>query len=136
MLRALTIGALLFSASAAAAQDGTGLKVEPLIKSKITGVEGHKALVARVIIPPKTEVAAHYHPNEEFLYIARGETILRIEGQADKIMSTGMATVIPAGAVHVAINMSTEEAVAMVFRVHPDGQPIRLDPSSKKGAAQ
>jgi len=133
-LSGILFALLLTTAATASGKEPTKLKVQPLINSQITGVAGHKALVERVTIPPKSEIAAHYHLNEEFLAIIKGSAIMRIEGEEDKILSAGMVIVIPARAVHLAVNLTTEPAEAMVFRVHPNGQPVRFEPETKNKA--
>jgi len=103
--------------------------VEALIASAITGIESHKALISKVTIPAHTTLPRHYHPTEEYLYIMSGSTTLQMDGEADKELTAGMAVIIPAGKIHAALtkNSPTE---AMVFRVQPKDQPVRLLPEN------
>ncbi len=104
---------------------------ENLIKSPITGVTGHEVLISRVTIPANTTLPRHYHPTEEFLYILTGEAYLRIDGRADQLLTAGMSAIIPAGEVHTAVT-SSSDALALTYRVHPIGQPVRLPPPAPK----
>jgi len=101
-----------------------------LIDSVLEAIDSHHVLVTRVSIPANIELPMHFHPSEEFLYVIEGETILRITGQPDQLIKAGMATEIPARAVHTAITKDMASEV-IVFRVHPNGQPVRMAPTEK-----
>lgn len=117
------LASLLLVSSAATAQDA-GPKVTPLVNSKITGVEGHNAIMSRVEIPANVALPMHCHATEEFLYVIEGRAILRIEGAEDRWLEAGMAAVIPAGAVHTGVT-GDAPAVALTTYIHPEGAPIR-----------
>ncbi len=104
---------------------------ESLIKSPITGVAGHEVLMSRVTIPANTALPRHYHPTEEFLYILTGEAYLQIDGRENQLLTAGMSAAIPAGAVHTAVTTS-HETIALTYRVHPVGRPVRLPAPAEK----
>jgi len=114
----------------AIAQD-VKFSAESLIKSPITGVEGHNVLMSRITIPANTTLPRHYHPTEEFLYILAGKAYLRIDGREDQLLIAGMSAIIPAGEVHTAVTKESD-ALALTYRVHPIGQPVRLPPPATK----
>jgi len=127
MVQRFFIGFCLLALGIPAMAQDVKLSVEGLIKSPITGVAGHEVLMARVTIPANTTLPRHYHPTEEFLYILTGEAYLRIDGREDQLLTAGMSAVIPAGEVHTAVTASSD-ALALTYRVHPIGQPVRLPP--------
>ena len=66
----------------------------------------------------------HYHPGEEFVYVASGTVVLKLQGQPDKEFSAGTAGVVPMRAIHGAVAKTSVDLV--VFRVHDKGQPVRV----------
>lgn len=111
------------------AQDA-GPTATPLLKSDITGVENHEALMTHVSLPPNATLPMHYHPTEEFMYVISGEAILRIKGKEDTVIHAGKAGKIPAGETHTAITRD-KAATVVVFRVHPKGEPVRIIPNNE-----
>jgi quercetin dioxygenase-like cupin family protein len=64
-------------------------------------VEGDRMMVGLARIPKGTVSNAHWHPNEQWIYILEGRSEMVIEGQ--KVVGTpGMVIFIPAKAVHEA----------------------------------
>ncbi len=121
------LGAYLITLGFPAIAQDVKFSAENLIKSPITGVEGHEVLMSRVTIPANTALPRHYHPTEEFLYILTGEAYLRIDGEEDQLLTAGMSATIPAGEVHTAVTTSSD-TLALTYRVHPIGRPVRLPP--------
>lgn len=103
----------------------------PLLKSNITGIESHEALMTHVKLPANASLPMHYHPTEEFMYVIAGEAILRVKDKADVIIKAGTSGKIPAGTLHTAITRSVPAEV-VVFRVHPKGKPVRIIPENKE----
>jgi len=124
-MRFIALAVLTAVSTAAMAGDEPKPSAVALIDAAIADIDSHRALMTRVSIPARFTLPRHYHPTEEFLYVASGNTILRIDGKADQHLSAGMAFKIPATAVHTAIT-ETEAAEVIVFRIHPNGQPIRI----------
>ena len=123
-MRISTLAAIFgLSASACAGESAPG--AEALINAAIADIDSHRAMMTRVSIPAGLTLPRHYHPTEEYLYVAKGSTILRIEGEADRVLNMGMAARIPAKAVHTALTKDSEAEV-IVFRIHPNGQPVRI----------
>lgn len=123
-MRILGIAVLLGASLAVSAVEAKP-SAETLINSAISDIDSHHALVTRVNIPAGLTLPKHYHPTEEFLYVASGSTILAIEGEREQLLTKGMAAKIPAKAVHTA---STTDGAAevIVFRIQPNGQPVRI----------
>jgi len=117
-------GSALASATAFAAAPATPT-AETLINSTIEAIDSHHALVTRVTIPAHVSLPPHAHPSEEFLYVISGETVLMVDGEVEQRLTAGMAAKIPARTVHVA-RTGDVTAEVIVFRVHPNGQPVRI----------
>lgn len=97
-----------------------------VLRSPLSGMAGVEVIVSDVVIPPNAQVARHYHPGEEFLYLIEGTAIHVEEGKPDLPLKVGDTYVIPPRAVH-APKGGPEGARAIVFRVHTAGQPERIE---------
>ncbi|MBO9518014.1 MAG: cupin domain-containing protein [Porphyrobacter sp.] len=97
-----------------------------VLRSPISGIPGVEVIVSDVVIPPNAQVARHYHPGEEFLYLIEGTAIHVEEGKPDLPLKAGDTYVIPPRAIH-APKGGPEGARAIVFRVHTAGQPERIE---------
>ncbi|KRA81445.1 cupin domain-containing protein [Altererythrobacter sp. Root672] len=97
-----------------------------VLRSPISGIPGVEVIVSDVVIPPNAQVARHYHPGEEFLYLIEGTATHVEEGKPDLPLKVGDTYVIPPRAIH-APKGGPEGARAIVFRVHTAGQPERIE---------
>ena len=97
-----------------------------VLRSALAGTPGVEVIVSDVVIPPNGQVARHYHPGEEFLYLIEGSAIHVEEGKADLPLKAGDSYAIPPRAIH-APRGCPDGARAIVFRVHVAGQPERID---------
>ena len=97
-----------------------------MLRAPITISDGLEVIISDVIIPPNAAVPAHYHPGEEFVYVIEGYAVHIEEGKAEQILKKGDAYVIPPEAVH-SPRAGAEGARAIVFRVHVQGMPERVD---------
>lgn len=97
-----------------------------VLRSRLAGTPGVEVIVSDVVIPPNGQVARHYHPGEEFLYLIEGAAIHVEQGKPDLPLKPGDSYAIPPRAIH-APRGGPEGARAIVFRVHVAGQPERID---------
>ena len=97
-----------------------------VLRSPLAGTPGVEVIVSDVVIPPNGQVARHYHPGEEFLYLIEGTAIHVEQGKPDLPLKVGDSYAIPPRAIH-APRGGPEGARAIVFRVHVAGQPERID---------
>lgn len=97
-----------------------------MLRSPLAGTPGVEVIVSDVVIRPSGQVARHYHPGEEFLYVIEGSAIHVEEGKPDRPLNVGDSYVIPPRAIH-APKGGPEGARAIVFRVHVAGQPERIE---------
>ena len=117
-------------AYAQAQQDTAATRPPPgsneVLRSPLAGTPGVEVIVSDVVIPPNGQVARHYHPGEEFLYLIEGTAIHVEEGKPDLPLKAGDSYAIPPRAIH-SPRGGPEGARAIVFRVHVAGQPERID---------
>jgi quercetin dioxygenase-like cupin family protein len=97
-----------------------------VLRSALAGTPGVEVIVSDVVIPPNGQVARHYHPGEEFLYLIEGTAIHIEEGKPDLPLKAGGSYAIPPRAIH-SPRGGPEGARAIVFRVHVAGQPERIE---------
>ena len=97
-----------------------------MLRSPLSALAGAEVIVSDVVIPPNGQVARHYHPGEEFLYLIEGTAIHVEEGKPDLPLGPGDSYAIPPRAVH-SPKGGPEGARAIVFRVHVAGQPERIE---------
>ena len=96
------------------------------LRSPLSALPGSEVIISDVVIPPNAQVARHYHPGEEFLYVIEGSAIHIEEGKPDRLLKAGDSYAIPPRAIH-SPKGGPEGARAIVFRVHLAGQPERID---------
>jgi len=97
-----------------------------VLRSVLAGTPGVEVIVSDVVIPPNGQVARHYHPGEEFLYLIEGTAIHVEEGKPDLPLGPGDSYAIPPRAIH-SPKGGPEGARAIVFRVHVAGEPERIE---------
>jgi quercetin dioxygenase-like cupin family protein len=81
-------------------------------------------MMDEVTMPAGTTLPKHTHPGDEFIYVLEGSGVLWRKGMEDVTLQPGDVAKIDTGLVHTAIT-TTEPMKALVFRVHPKGQPER-----------
>ena len=97
-----------------------------MLRSPLSALPGSEVIISDVVIPPNAQVARHFHPGEEFLYVIEGTAIHIEEGQPDRLLKAGDSYAIPPRAIH-SPKGGPQGARAIVFRVHLAGQPERID---------
>ncbi len=78
------------------------------------------------MIPPNAQVPRHDHSGEEFLHLLEGTATHIEEGSANRDLKPGEAMVIRMGKIH-SPKAGPDGARAVVFRVHLEGEPERLE---------
>ena len=99
-----------------------------MLRGPITISDGLEVIISDVIIPAGATVPRHFHPGEEFVYVISGSAVHVEAGKDDQILSAGDAYVIPPEAEH-APRGGPDGARAIVFRVHKEGLPERVNVS-------
>lgn len=92
----------------------TDLAVAPGMEVIVLTVDGAPGLVGK----------KHYHPGDEFIYLAEGTLILDVAGKGKVALKKGETLHIPGRVAHQAINPSQSAAFkAVTFGVFEKGQP-------------
>ncbi len=128
-----TLAASLFAATlalgvTAASADGTHRPPpgsNEVLVVPLANAEGLEVFVSDVVLPPGFQVPPHSHPGQEIVYVIEGSAVHVEEGAEDRIYKAGEAFTIQPGVVHSPY-AGDEGARAIVFRVHVEGQPIRI----------
>ncbi|GAB5456126.1 MAG: hypothetical protein Hens2KO_23550 [Henriciella sp.] len=97
-----------------------------MMRAPITISEDLEVIISDVVIPAGATVPRHFHPGEEFVYVIEGSAVHVEEGKPEQILRAGDAYVIPPQAEH-APRGGPDGARAIVFRVHKDGLPERIN---------
>ena len=97
-----------------------------MLRAPITISDGLEVIVSDVVIPPGATVPRHFHPGEEFVYVIEGSAVHVEAGKLDQVLSAGDGYVIPPVA-DLAPRGGPDGARAIVFRVHKDGLPERIN---------
>ncbi len=96
-----------------------------VLSAPLALADGLEVIISDVVIPPNAAVPPHSHPGQEFVYVIEGSAMHVVEGAEQRIYRPGEAFTIEPGVVHSPY--ATEEgARAIVFRVHIEGEPIRV----------
>lgn len=92
----------------------TDLAVAPGMEVVVLTVDGAPGLVGK----------KHYHPGDEFIYVAEGELTLDVAGKGPITLKTGETVHLPARVVHQAANPSQDVPFkAVTFGIFEKGQP-------------
>ena len=100
------------------------LKITNLLRSSLALADSVEIIVSHLEVPPGTTLPAHYHPGEEFVYFLEGSGELYIDDQTI-VLKGGDLYKIPLEKVH-SFSTLEDQAKAVVFRVHKEGQPDRI----------
>lgn len=95
-----------------------------LTKADLEGCSGKEAVVLTVDGKPALVGKRHYHPGDEFIYLAEGTLTLDIEGRGKVTLNKGETIHIPGRVVHQAMNPDSGKPFkAVTFGVFEKGQP-------------
>ena len=125
-LLAITLPACAQDAPPAAAAPRLPPGSNEMLRAILAEDPNLEVIISDVIIPPGGQVARHYHPGQEFLYLIEGTAVHVEEGQPDRPLKAGDTYVIPPQAIH-SPRGGPNGARAIVFRVHVKGQPERIE---------
>jgi len=95
-----------------------------LSKTDLAVAPGREAIVLTVDGAPGLVGKKHYHPGDEFIYIAEGTLTLDVAGKGLVTLKKGETLHIPGGVVHQAINPDPARPFkAVTFGIFEKGQP-------------
>lgn len=113
--------AILLAGSAQA--QASGIRRTVVQKADVS-VPGREAVVARVELDAGATAGRHTHPGDEISYVLEGEGELRIDGEDPRRVKAGESFVIPAGAVHDALNVGSGTLKLVGVYVVEKGKPL------------
>jgi quercetin dioxygenase-like cupin family protein len=100
-----------------------GVKRTPLVQHDLS-VPGREVLQVRVDLDPGVTFPAHSHPGEEIAYVVEGALEYQLEGKPPVTLKAGQTLFIPAGAVHSAKNVGTDNAAELATYIVEKGKPL------------
>jgi len=75
------------------------IKRTPLQRFDVPGTH-YETVIGLAEVVPNVGIGRHVHPGVEAGYVLEGEMVLRVDGQADKLVKAGESYQVPPGAVH------------------------------------
>jgi len=95
-----------------------------LSKTDLAAAPGREAIILTVDGAPGLVGKKHFHPGDEFIYIAEGTLTLDVAGKGKVTLKKGETLHIPGGVVHQAVNPSPDTPFkAVTFGIFDKGQP-------------
>lgn len=92
----------------------TDLAVAPGMETVVLTVDGAPGLVGK----------KHFHPGDEFIYLAEGTLTLDVAGKGEVTLKKGETLHIPGKVAHQAVNPSSDTPFkAVTFGIFEKGQP-------------
>lgn len=108
----LIAAAALLSGSAGLAADAPQAVRQILQRQDVSGTD-KESVIGTAELPAGAATSRHTHPGEEIGYVLKGPLLLKVDGQADRVLQAGESFAIPRGAVHQAMGVGGGEAKAV-----------------------
>jgi quercetin dioxygenase-like cupin family protein len=70
---------------------------------------GTEIVLGTAALPPGSAIGFHTHPGDEAGYVLKGTLILKVKGQADRVLKPGDSFFNPRGSIHSVLALSTGE---------------------------
>jgi quercetin dioxygenase-like cupin family protein len=86
--------------------------------------DGQEVLLVRVEIAPGAATGRHSHPGIETGYVAEGEVVMQVDGEAPRTLVAGDSYLIPAGRIHDVRVVGARPARALATFVVERGRPL------------
>ncbi len=120
MAAVLIVGSGLALSIAGAQQ---GIKRTDLQRQDLSA-PGREVIQVRVDLAPGVAFGRHRHPGEEIIYVLEGSLQYEIDGKAPVTLKAGDVLFIPAGTIHAARNVGTDNAAELATYVVEKGKPL------------
>jgi quercetin dioxygenase-like cupin family protein len=88
------------------------------------GVPGREVIQVRVDFAPGVAFGKHSHPGAEIAYVLEGTLEYQLEGKPPVTLKAGEAWFIPAGTIHAAKNVGTDNAAELATYLVEKGRPL------------
>jgi quercetin dioxygenase-like cupin family protein len=121
MLIVLIVGSGL-AKQASPTQQG-GIKRTDLHRHDLS-VPGREVVHVRVDFDPGVAFGRHRHPGEEIVYVLEGSLEYQVEGKPPVTLRTGDVLFIPAGTIHAARNVGSDNGAELATYVVEKGKPL------------
>lgn len=108
-----------------AAESEVPVLYDNLLRSQLARVDSTEVTVSHITAGSGAVFPGHHHPGEEFIYVIEGSGTLQLQGDPPVTLKAGDAFKVPLERVHSA-TVGDRGMKAIVFRVHPMGQPERV----------
>ena len=86
-------------------------------------VAGRELVQTIVELAPGTTAPRHWHPGEEIIYVLEGTWEYTVEGKPPVTLKAGDVLFIPAGTIHAAKNVGSDNAAELATYVLEKGKP-------------
>ena len=100
--------------------------VKTILQEQLAVWPKGEAIVTTLDLPANFQFTDHYHPGEEILYVLHGDGWIIYKDDEDVYLVAGQSARIAAGKVHSG-SSGQHGLKAIIFRVHPSGEPIRVE---------
>ena len=87
-------------------------------------IPGREVVQVRVDIGPGVLAPNHSHPGEEIVYVIEGLLEYQLEGKPPVTLKAGEVLFIPAGTIHSARNVGTDNAAELATYIVEKGKPL------------
>ena len=87
-------------------------------------VPGREVVQVRVDFDPGAAFGRHRHPGEEIVYVIEGSLEYEVEGRPTVTLRAGDVLFIPAGTIHAARNVGSDNGAELATYVVDKGKPL------------
>jgi quercetin dioxygenase-like cupin family protein len=101
----------------------TGIKRTELQRHDIS-VPGREAVQVRGDFPAGVATPRHTHPGEEIIYVLEGTFEYQREGQPPVTLKAGEVLFVPAGTIHTAKNVGSDNSASVSTYIVEKGKPL------------
>lgn len=87
-------------------------------------VPGREVVQVRVDFDPGAIAPRHRHPGEEIIYVIEGTIEYQVDGSPTKVYKAGEVLTVPAGVIHAAKNVGSDNAAELGTYFVEKGKPL------------
>ena len=124
--RIIAVAVLVVASSLAlhvALSQQQGIKRTDLQRHDLS-VPGREVVQVRVELAPGVSFPKHTHPGEEIIYVLEGTWEYTVEGKPPVTLKAGEVLFIPAGTIHSAKNVGSDNGAELATYVVEKGKPL------------
>jgi quercetin dioxygenase-like cupin family protein len=85
---------------------------------------GREVIQVRVDLAPGVVAPRHSHPGEEIIYVIEGSLEYQVDGRPPVTLKAGEVLFIPAGAIHAAKNVGSDNGAELATYIVEKGKPL------------